>query len=288
MSAPWFWTQDALQRAVLDSFLGEINALKPGNVHRYAGGHGMRYEDFLISAQVATPILCDPALGLGERCFKAIQATANAVGSNTNLGMVLLFAPIICAAQQGAGPDTLADQTGKFIQSTGPADVAGIFAAIALANPGGLGQVPAHDVHSAPDCTLLEAMSSAADRDWVAHQFASGFRDIFRVGLPVFRRHFALSLGVECATVCCYLRFLASFPDSHIQRKHGSQVAQQVSQRAAAVLAEIEQHKDPGTMTSLLLGLDREWKDAGINPGTSADMTAASLLLHHLDVVNRD
>ncbi len=288
MSASWFWTRDALERAVLESFLGEINALKPGNVHRYAGGHGMRFEDFLISAQVATPILCNPAFGLGDRCFKAIQATANAVGSNTNLGMVLLFAPIICAAQQGAAPDTLADHINKLIQGAGTADVAGIFAAIALANPGGLGQVPAHDVRSAPECTLLEAMSAAADRDLVARQFTFGYRDIFEVGLPVFRRHFALGLGVEWATVCCYLRFLASFPDSHIQRKHGSQVAQQVSQRAAAVLAEIEQHKDPGTMTSLLLGLDREWKDAGINPGTSADMAAASLLLHHLDVVNQE
>ncbi len=281
------WTQDFVERAVLDSFLGEINALKPGNVHRFAGGHGMRYEEFLISARISAPLLCDPGLSLGERCLNAIQATRNAVGTNTNLGMVLLFAPIICAAQQIQTRGVLRAAIGEVIASAQQADVARIFAAIALANPGGLGRVPAHDVHREPDCSLLEAMSAAADRDRVARQFATGFGDLFGIGLPMLERYSTGGNGVEWATVRCYLRFLASFPDSHILRKHGAQVAGQVSQRAEAALAELEQHKDPGTMTSQLLGLDREWKDAGINPGTSADLTAASLLLYHLGVESR-
>jgi len=281
------WTQDFVEQAVLDSFLAEINALKPGNVHRFGGGHGMRYEDFLVSGRISAPILCNPARSLGERCLEAIQATRNAVGTNTNLGMVLLFAPIICAVQHGANPDTLRPAIAREIASTRQADVARIFAAIALANPGGLGRMPAHDVHSEPDCTLLEAMSAAADRDRVARQYATGFADVWDVGLPTLRRYSTGGIGVEWATVRCYLRFLASFPDSHIQRKHGAQVAGQVSQRAEAALAEFEQHNDPGTMTSQLLGLDREWKDAGINPGTSADLTAASLLLYHLGVESR-
>jgi triphosphoribosyl-dephospho-CoA synthase len=281
------WTQDFVEHAVLDSFLGEINALKPGNVHRFAGGHGMRYEEFLVSAQVSAPILCEPGLSLGARCLGAIQATRDAIGTNTNLGMVLLFAPIICAAQHGGTPRSLAAGIDNVIASAEHADVAQVFAAIALANPGGLGHVPAHDVHREPDCSLLEAMSAAAGRDWVARQYTTAFGDLFEVGLPLLERYSTGGNGVEWATVRCYLRFLASFPDSHILRKHGAQVAGQVSQRAEAALAEFEQHKDPGTMTSQLLGLDREWKDAGINPGTSADLTAASLLLYHLGVESR-
>jgi len=276
-----------VERAVLDSFLGEINALKPGNVHRFAGGHGMRYEEFLVSAQVSAPILCDSGLSLGARCLRAVQATRNAVGTNTNLGMVLLFAPIICAVQHDGTPRSLAAGIGEVIASAQQADVAQIFAAIALANPGGLGLVPAHDVHREPDCSLLDAMTAAAGRDLVARQYTTAFGDVFGVGLPILERYSAGGNGVEWTTVRCYLRFLASFPDSHIQRKHGAQVAGQVSQRAEVALAEFEQHKDPGTMTSQLLGLDREWKDAGINPGTSADLTAASLLLYHLGVDSR-
>lgn len=287
MSPRGVWTQEAIEQAVLDSFVVEINALKPGNIHRYAGGHGMRYQDFLISARIATPILCNSASSLGQRCLGAIQATRSAVGTNTNLGMVLLFAPIICAVQQGSTPETLARGVADVLAAAQQGDVTLIFAAIAHAQPGGLGQVAAHDVRSEPDCTLHEAMSAAADRDRVARQYITACADLWEVGLPVLNRFAGCGIGVEWATVRCYLRFLASFPDSQIQRKHGYQIARQVSQRADAALAELETHNDPGTMTRLLLGLDREWKDAGINPGTSADLTAASLLLYHLGVAGR-
>lgn len=281
------WSQDALERVVLESFVGEINALKPGNVHRHAGGHGMCYEDFMVSARLVTPVLCDRRLPLGRRCLDAVRVTQGAVGTNTNLGMVLLFAPLICAAQHCAVRSELRSRFKDMIAAAQQQDVADIFAAIAEANPGGLGRVEAHDVHGVPDCTLAQAMESAAERDRVARQYVTAAADLFEVGLPVLERYSTGPNGVEWATVRCYLRLLASFPDSHIQRKHGPRMAQQVSQRAEAALAELEQQSDPGNMTSQLLGLDREWKEAGINPGTSADLTAASLLLYHLGAVGR-
>lgn len=287
MSPGPVWSQAALEQAVRASFLGDINALKPGNVHRFAGGHGMAYEDFLSSAEVVTPILCDPGLGLGQRCLESVRATREAVGTNTNLGMILLFAPLVCAAQQAGSVDVLPRAFDEVVAAAQQDDIRAIYAAIAEANPGGLGRVEAHDVHGEPDCTLWEAMAAAADRDRVARQFVTAADDLFRVGLPVFQRYSGGLNGVEWATVRCYLRLLASFPDSHVRRKHGPGVAQQVSQRAEAALAEVEQQSDPGTMTSRLLGLDREWKQAGINPGTSADLTAASLLLYHLGAVSR-
>ncbi|MBI1731525.1 MAG: triphosphoribosyl-dephospho-CoA synthase [Gammaproteobacteria bacterium] len=278
------WTQEALERAVLESLLGEINALKPGNVHRFSGGHGMRYEDFLVSAQAVVPILCSTDLTLGERCLEAVLATRKAVCANTNLGIVLLFAPIICAAQQGDSPSGFRTRIRKVISAADHDDTVLIYRAIAVAEPGGLGRVPVHDVHAEPDCSLLEAMSAAEDRDRVASQYTNACADLFAVGLPALKGYVRRGIGVEWAAVGCYLRFLACFPDSHIRRKHGAEVARQVSQRAEATLAELEQHNDPSTMTGQLLGLDREWKDSGINPGTSADLTAASLLLYHLGV----
>lgn len=281
------WSEQALEEVVRASFLGDINALKPGNVHRYAGGHGMRYEDFLASALVSVPVLCRREYPVGRRCLEAVRATRQAVGTNTNLGMLLLFAPLVCAAQQAGDPGALRQGFRDVVSAAQQADVAEIFTAIAEANPGGLGRVEAHDVHDPPDCTLFEAMAAAAGRDRIAHQFVTGGEDLFGVGLPVFERYSGGVNGVEWATVRCYLRLLASFPDSHVRRKHGPRVARQVSRRAEAALAELEQQSDPGTMTSRLLGLDREWKEAGINPGTSADLTAASLLLYHLGAASR-
>jgi triphosphoribosyl-dephospho-CoA synthase len=282
------WTRNRLERAVRESFLGDINALKPGNVHRFAGGHGMRYEDFLVSAEAAVVPLCDPALSVGQRCLAAVSATRAVVGVNTNLGMVLLFAPVVCAAQQCAGFDTLRETFRQVVDEAKESDTAAIFSAIALANPGGLGRVERHDVHVTPDCSLREAMAAAAHRDLVARQYVTAGAELFEVGLPIFQRYAAAPYGVEWATVRCYLGFLARFPDSHIVRKRDLQTARRVCRRAEAMLAEYELQHDPGAMTSQLLGLDREWKDAGINPGTSADLTAASLLLYHLEAVGRE
>jgi triphosphoribosyl-dephospho-CoA synthase len=281
------WDPETIERAAFDALLDEINALKPGNVHRQAGGHGMSYEDFVVSARVSVPELCRMGLTLGERCLAGVRETRATVGTNTNLGLILLFAPIICAAQQSASVAEIAPRIRDVIGSAGHADTTLIYQAIAHANPGGLGTVAAHDVHAVPDCTLLEAMSGAAHRDMVARQYANGFSDIFSIGLPALKACLGRGLGVEWAAVGCYLRFLACFPDSHILRKHGPEVAREVSRRAEATLAELERHNDPGAMTGMLLGIDREWKDSGINPGTSADLTAASLFLHHLGVDGR-
>jgi triphosphoribosyl-dephospho-CoA synthase len=96
-----------LQEAVLASLIGEVDALKPGNVHRFAGGHGMRYEDFITSAEVVAPLLCEPGASVGRRVLSAVVATRQAVGTNTNLGMLLLYAPILAAAEQGQAAASL-------------------------------------------------------------------------------------------------------------------------------------------------------------------------------------
>ena len=83
------------------SFIGEIEAFKPGNVSSYADGHNMTAEDFLISAEVSAPLLCEKNLGLGARILNCVKATKKSVSCNTNLGMLLLFAPIIMAAELG-------------------------------------------------------------------------------------------------------------------------------------------------------------------------------------------
>ncbi len=81
----------------------EIEALKPGNVHLFADGHGMTAEQFLLSARVSAGPLTDPDLPVGRRILEAVRATRQAVGTNTNLGIVLLAAPLACAAEATGG-----------------------------------------------------------------------------------------------------------------------------------------------------------------------------------------
>ena len=74
--------------------VAEVTAPKPGNVHLGASFADASWRDFVVSAIVIRPIL-DGAnqLGVGATVFKSVKATRAAVGTNTNLGIVLLLAP---------------------------------------------------------------------------------------------------------------------------------------------------------------------------------------------------
>ena len=86
---------EMLQQAYLEACEAELQAFKPGNVSIHSEGHGMTVADFRLSAKASAPHLCDPALSLGEKIFQAIASTREAVGCNTNLGIVLLAAPMM-------------------------------------------------------------------------------------------------------------------------------------------------------------------------------------------------
>ena len=75
----------------------DVQAFKPGNVSVYADGHDMTVADFRTSAKVSAEPLCNPDYSLGEKIYYAVKATREAVGCNTNLGIILLCAPLIQA-----------------------------------------------------------------------------------------------------------------------------------------------------------------------------------------------
>jgi triphosphoribosyl-dephospho-CoA synthase len=271
-----------LETVVKDSFLGEIAALKPGNVSQYADGHGMTVADFIESADITAPILCNETLSLGERIFFSVEATMKKVGCNTNLGMILLFVPIIKAYESNSKGVYLQSNLRIVLESMSKADAQLVFQAISLANPGGLGRVDKHDVKYSPDISLLEAMSAAADRDYIAKQYISTFADVHKLGLNCLVEFDKRWNSVEWATVACYLTYLISFPDSHIRRKFGDELAKQVQDRTVSVFEQFKNNNNPADSKSKLLEYDKELKVSKINPGTSADLTAASLLLYGL------
>ena len=229
----------------------ELAAPKPGNVHRYANGHRMAVVDFERSARAAAPPLGRSGASLGARILEAVQATRDAVGQNTNLGIVLLCAPLAMAAQADG-------DVGAVIAASDLADAEAVFAAIRLAAPGGLGEAPRHDVREPARVTLPVAMAEAARRDSIARQWANGFADVLGAGLAAYG---------EGAALAAYLHFLATFPDSHVVRRQGVEIAEAVRRDAAAM-----RQADLAS----LLRWDAELKARGINPGTSADLTVAT------------
>jgi triphosphoribosyl-dephospho-CoA synthase len=84
------------------------------------------------------------------------------------------------------------------------------------------------------------------------------------------------------ATVAVFLGFLAAFPDSHIARKHGAAKAAEVQREATKFQSGLRAAEQPADILPTLLAWDAALKADGINPGTSADLTVATLFAYRL------
>jgi triphosphoribosyl-dephospho-CoA synthase len=254
----------------------EVTARKPGNVHRYADFDDLTYRDFLLSAAAIGPVF-DRAPGrpVGETVLDAIRATRQVVGTNTNLGIVLLLAPLAAVPEGRSIRDGLPD----VLVNTTVEDARNVYEAIRLASPGGLGEAPEQDVRQEPTRTLREVMALAGDRDLIAAQYGNDFFEVRELLAPGIAMAVDRWGGLEVAIVAAYLGELTDGHDSLIVRKRGMPAAEEVGRRALAVF----EAGWPDTPTG--------WEDfhtfdawlrepgAGRNPGTTADLIAASLFL---------
>lgn len=258
----------------------EMMALKPGNVHVHAAGHGMTVEDFLLSAEAAAPEIARSGAPVGDRILRAVQATRRAVGCNTNLGILLLCAPLARAAEI---PKTrpLRDRLSIVLAALTVEDAEAVFEAIRLASPGGLGRAAEHDVAGPARVDLRTAMAAAQSRDRIAAQYADGFRDVFDIGVARARSMPGSDAVTRAEAI--YLEFLTAFLDSHILRKHGEDRATAVLSEAREVGRQVAAVSSAAIRREHLFVFDARLKWQGINPGTSADLTVASLFAHRLE-----
>jgi triphosphoribosyl-dephospho-CoA synthase len=269
-------TRGRVRAAYLAACRAELQALKPGNVHVFADGHGMSIADFEASALASAAALADPALPVGERVLRAVRRSRRAVGCNTNLGILLLAAPLAAAAEAGHGPDLRA-RLRRVLARLGRTDAAAVFRAIVLANPGGLGEAKRHDVRRPPRVTLLTAMAEARRRDRIAAQYAGAYGDVFGTGLARLAAATARWGEGPAAVSALYLAFLARFPDSHVRRKFGLAAARALCRQAGALDRRLMRDGLSPALERRLLHFDAALKAAGVNPGTSADLTVATL-----------
>ena len=257
----------------------EVSAPKPGNVSPFAGFRDASYEDFLASAAAIGPALT--AAGerpLGATIQAAVEATARWAPSNTNLGLVLLLAPLARAALTPGGA-SLRDRLAATLAATTVADARDTYAAIRLGAPGGLGRAPDQDVAGTPTATLRDVMAMAVERDAIAREYASDFRTTFELGAPALRAALADRLPWRDAVVETYLTLLAAAPDTHIARKLGLPAAVTVQQRGRSVLDAGGVRTAPGR--EAIAALDGELRDEAntLNPGATADLTGAAIYL---------
>lgn len=279
----------------------EANAPKVGNVNRLNDFADCSLEDFHMSAvAIAEPLGWVKALGVGQTIRAAIQATRQAVPTNTNLGMVLLLVPLAmawslmeqsCEEKNGVGEkkepqrEGWAREIANVLTGLTAEDTRYVYEAIRIATPSGMGHSESHDIYqeNSPDITLLEAMRLAASWDMVALEYVNQFHTVLEVGLPVLERALNAGLSLPHAIAHTHLFLLSQFPDTLIARKVGLSLSETVQARAQMVWEEGGWRTDAGRAQAA--AFDAWLREDGhhLNPGSTADLIAAILFVLFLE-----
>jgi triphosphoribosyl-dephospho-CoA synthase len=291
------------------AMLLEVSASKPGNVTPTASFEGTRIEHFLASAVAAESSFEEAArrgtavsenklnireVGIGgiiKQC--AVDINTWQKGGNTLLGTVMLFVPMSVAA--GMTPtgenfdfdfSRLRKNLRLAVESTTAEDAVSLYEAIDVAKPSGLGDAPDLDVTDPAskarllkdDVSLFEVFKLAAGYDGICSEWVRNYPITFDLAYPYLTAQ--LERGdLNTAVVHTFLKILSEHPDTFIARKAGVEKARAVSVEAKKVLESGGLETEAGRAG--IRELDGRLRASGnlLNPGTTADLTAAALAL---------
>ncbi len=291
------------------AILLEVSADKPGNVNFVVGFEGTRVEHFLASAVVAGPSFEEAAhrgiavsekklsvndVGIGQiikKCVADINAWQK--GGNTILGTVILFVPIAVAA--GMTPvkgnfdldfSHLRENLKLTVESTTAEDALHLYEAIDIAKPSGLNGAPDLDVHDShskerilkENVSLYQVFKIAAGYDDVCAEWVNNYPITFNLAYPYLSEQLR-SRDLNTAIVHTFLKVLSEHPDTFIARKVGYEKACEISLDAKKVMELGGVETSNGRKS--LREFDRKLRESRslLNPGTTADITAAALAL---------
>lgn len=259
----------------------DVEVRKPGNVSRASAGHDMVAAQFITSAEASVAALFAPGATVGRRVLEAVAATRAAVGCNTNLGILLLCAPLALALERApaASAESLRQALEDVLAALDVDDARTASAAIMLARPGGLGSVSEQDVGAEVTVGLRQLMTLAAQRDLIARQYANAHAEVF----AALQRHFGAGAQAEQRSIgqrvqLLFVDLLAREPDSHIVRKRGAQAAAAVQNEARQWRDRLQANPAAGEGAAFA-AWDEDLKARGLNPGTTADFTVCVLFL---------
>lgn len=264
------------EHAELALLLEVSGAPKPGNVDRERDLPDLQFEMFLagaVGAREGLEVAVDGPVGAAFET--AVAGMADAAGTNTQFGCLLLLTPLVRAAGRGdltpAGAtavveDTTVDDAAAFYRAFEHADVA------VRDPPAGIDDL---DVRRGTDAipavrdreaTLADVMELSTDHDANAREWVEGFPRVFRAAARIE----AGTGPVADRAADAYLALLAEAPDTLVVTEHGEGVAREIQQRALDL-----QGADPEAVRDFAADLVAR----GVNPGTTADLTAAAVFV---------
>ena len=276
---------DDLKAAYLFSCKKDIELIKPGNVNLLSPHKDTKAQDYLDSATLSSKESFNQNHSLGKRILESVKVTRSQVNVNTNLGIILLCAPVIQSYIDFNALD-LRDCIKKTLSATSVKDTHDLCAAINISSPGGLGDSDMYDTVSYPNISIKQIMDYSKEYDRISYQYSHNFTDIFDFIIPKLeflnQRYESLDISLSLL----FIEILAKIPDSHISRKFGDKIAKKTSNNAYDLLKILNREYDPDYLAKALNNLDYEYKKKGINPGTTADLLVASLMIYKISANN--
>ena len=272
---------DDLKSAYLFSCKKDIELIKPGNVNLLSSHKDTKAQDYLDSAILSSKELFNQNYSLGKRILESVNVTRSQVNVNTNLGIILLCAPVIQSYIDFNNLD-LRQGIKKTLSTSSIKDTHDLCAAINISSPGGLGDSDMYDTASYPNASIKQIMDYSQEYDRISYQYSHNFSDIFDFIIPKLeflnQRYESLDISLSLL----FIEILAKIPDSHISRKFGDKIAKKTSNNAHDLLKILDREHDPDYLAKALNNLDYEYKKKGINPGTTADLLVASLMIYKI------
>lgn len=268
-----------IARCAQIAMLLEVSATpKPGNVDRDHDFADLRYEHFLASAIGVKDVFERAAMGdnkVGSLIRDAVEeSTKWSGGRNTHFGTFLLLVPLIVAA--GKGDVYTAND---IVRNTTVEDAVEFYKAFKYVDVylGDIDDLSVKDATSIDEIrrrelTLYDMMQISAEYDGIAQEWVCDFSRTFAGARMLTKK--AEDMSMNDAIVHTYLALLAERPDALVQKKFDLSVAEEVSREASAVLKEKN--------IEAIRRFDDELVQRRINPGTTADIVAASLFVHLL------
>ena len=274
---------------------------KPGNVHRTQDFPDMVFEDFLISGIVIGDTMKKAAnrglkfgpdsldkIEIGKLIKEAVIETNKWVANNTNLGIIMILTPLSAAAGMSSDIDELQDNVDRIMKDTTPYDAANLYDAINIADAGGMGEKDELDVGNDDSkkqlidkgINMYDVLDLSAQWDMLAFELTRTMPITFEIGYPTFNG-VKQTNNINNATVQTFLTILSIYSDTLIARKFDVETAQKVSEDARLIIAEGGILTDKGT--DMINEFDKELVKKNLNPGTTADLTASSVMVALLD-----
>ena len=289
------------QCAVLAMLFELSSSPKPGNVDRCHDFSDIRFHHFLTSAVSAYPVFRKAASSEGSPGSLILEGVAAwgdwNLRSNTHFGSLVLLIPLVLAAGRMAGheqgqetkqdesqengpddgvDDGLEEKLARVLRSTTVQDAIDFYLAFDLA---GARVVQVDDFSlKDPDWerkliegnqSLLELMRLSLGHDIVAREWATDFERSFQLAGRL--REMVSIYGLNDGVVRTFLEALAEVPDSLISAKFGRERAVEVSRMAIDALLDSTLNK--------AREMDCELNNRDMNPGSTADLIAASLFI---------